>query len=112
MKLLTLRDKYFLETAKSMHRIHYKENNITSNLFKTAASIHKHYTTYSDKLLHPTNYYIQPTNLSLGRKAINVTGPVIWAKIPPSLKKYPPKTLARKLKDHLISKQQGAITTL
>ena len=26
MKLLTLSDIYFLETAKSMHRIHYKEN--------------------------------------------------------------------------------------
>ena len=98
MKLLTFSDIYFLETAKSMLRIHYKENNITSNLFKTAASIHKHYTRYSDK----GNYYIQSTNLSLGRKAINVTGHVIWAKIPPSLKKYPPKTFARKLTDHLI----------
>ena len=54
MKLLTLSDIYFLETTKSMHRIHYKENIITSNLFKTAASIHKHYTRYSDK----DNYYI------------------------------------------------------
>ena len=60
MKLLTLSDIFFLETAKSMHHIHYKENIITSNLFKTAASIHKHYTKYSDK----DNYYIQPTNLS------------------------------------------------
>ena len=94
MKLLTLSDIYFFETAKSMHRIHYKENNINSSLFKTVASIHKHYTRYSDK----DNYYIQPTNLSLERKAINVTGPVIWAKIPPSLKKFPPKTFARKLK--------------
>ena len=107
MKLLTLSDIYFLETAKSMHRIHYKENNINSSLFKTAVSIHKHYTRYSDK----DNYYIQPTNLSLGRKAINITGPVIWAKIPPSLKKFSPKTFARKLKDHLISKKQGTITT-
>ena len=40
---------YVLEIAKSMHLIHYKENNITSNLFKTAASIHKHCTRYSDK---------------------------------------------------------------
>ena len=79
-----------------MHRIHYKESNITSNLFKTAASIHKHYTRYSDK----NNYYIQPTNLSLGRKAINVTGTVIWAKIAPCLKKFPLKTFARKFKDH------------
>ena len=107
MKLLTLSDIYFLETAKFMHRILYMENNITSNLFKTTASIHKHFTTYSDK----GNYYIQPTNLSLGRKAINVTCPVIWAKIPPTLKKYPPKTFARKLEDHFISKQQGTITT-
>ena len=90
-----------------MHRIHYKVNNITSSLFKTATSIHKHYTRYSDK----GNYYIQTTNLSLGRKAINVTGPVIRAKIPPYLKKYPPKTFSRKLKDHLVSKQQGTITT-
>ena len=106
-KLLTLSDIYFLKATKSMHRIHYKENNITSNLLKTAASIHKHYTRYSDK----DNYYTQPTNLSLGRKAINVTGPVIWAEIPPSLKKFPPKTFARKLKNHLISKKQGTITT-
>ena len=77
-----------------MHLIHYKENIITSNLFKTAASIHKHYTRYSDK----DNYYIQPTNLSLGRKAINVTGPVIWAKIPPTLEKVPPKTFAKKIR--------------
>ena len=90
-----------------MHRIHYKVNNITSGLFKTAASIHKHNTRYSDK----GNYYIQTTNLSLGRKAINVTGPVIRAKIPPYPKKYTPKTFSRKLKDHLISKQQGTITT-
>ena len=90
-----------------MHRIHYKVDNITSGLFKTAASIHKHNTKYSDK----GNYYIQTTNLSLGRKAINVTGPVIRAKIPPYLQKYPPKTFSRKLKDHLISKQQGTITT-
>ena len=90
-----------------MHRIHYKVNNITSGLFKTAASIHKHNTRYSDK----GNYYIQTTILSLGRKAINVTGPVIRAKSPPYLKKYPPKTFSRKLKDHLISKQQGTITT-
>ena len=107
MKLLTLSDIYFLETAISMHRIHYKKHNITSNLFKTAASIHKHYTRYSDK----DNYYLQPTNLSLGRKAIIVTGTVIWAKIPPSLKKFSPKTFAKKLKDHLISKKQGTITT-
>ena len=90
-----------------MHRIHYKVNNITSGLFKTAASIHKHNTRYSDK----GNYYIQTTNLFLGRKAINVTGPVIRAKIPPYLKKYPPKTFSTKLKDHLISKQQDTITT-
>ena len=90
-----------------MHRIHYKENNITSSLFKTAASIPKHYTRYSDK----GNYYIQTTNLFLERKAINVTGPVIWAKIPPYLQKYPPKTFFRKLKDHLSTKQQGTITT-
>ena len=90
-----------------MHRIHYKVNNITSGSFKTAASIHKHNTKCSDK----GNYYIQTTNLSLGRKAINVTGPVIRAKIPPYLKKYPPKTFSRKPKDHLISKQQGTITT-
>ena len=107
MKLLTLSDIYFLETAKSMHYIHYKENNIPPNLFKTAASIHKHYTRYSDK----DNYYIQPTNVSFGRKAINVTGPIIWAKIPPTFKKFSLKTFARKLKDHLISKKQGAITT-
>ena len=75
-----------------MHRIHYKVNNITSGLFKTAAPIHKHNTRYSDK----GNYYIQTTNLSLGRKAINVTGPVIRAEIPPYLKKYPPKTFSRK----------------
>ena len=78
MKLLTLSDIFFLESAKSMHGILYKENNTTSNLFLTAASIHKHYTRYSDKGI----YYIQPTNLSLTSKAINVTGPVIWAKIP------------------------------
>ena len=90
-----------------MHRIHYKVNNITSGLFKTPASIHKHNTRYSDK----GNYYIQTTNLSLGKKAINVTGPVIRAKIPPYLKKYPPRTFLRKLKDHLISKEQGTITT-
>ena len=90
-----------------MHRIHYKVNNITSGSFKTAASIHKHNTRYSDK----GNYYIQTTNLSLRRKAINVTGPVIRVKIPPYLKKYPPKTFSTKLKDHLISKQQGTITT-
>ena len=107
MKLLRLSEIYFLETAKSMHRIHYMENNITSNLFKTTASIHNHIIRYSNK----GNYYILPTNLSLGRKAINVTCPVIWAKIPPSLKKYPPKTFARKHEDHLISKQQGNITT-
>ena len=68
-----------------MHRIHYKVNNITSGSFKTAASIHKHNTKYSDK----DNYYIQATNISLGRKAINVTGPVIRAKIPPYLKNIP-----------------------
>ena len=107
IKILTLSDIYFFETAKSMHRTHNKKNNIISNLFKTAASIHKHYTRYSDK----DNYYIQPTNLSLGSKAINVTGSVIWAKIPPSLKKFPPKTFARKLKNHLILKKQGTITT-
>ena len=90
-----------------MHRIHYKVNNITSGLVKTAASIHRHNTRYSDK----GNYYIQTTNLSFGRKAINVTGPVIRAKIPPYLKKYPPKTFSTKLKDHLISKQQDTITT-
>ena len=90
-----------------MHRIHYKVDNITSGLFKTAVSIHEHNTKYSDK----GNYYIQTTNLSLGRKAINVTGPVIRAKISPYLQKYPPKTFSRKLKDHLISKQQGTITT-
>ena len=61
MKLLTLSDIHFLETAKSMQLIHYKENIITSNLSKTASSIHKHYTRYSVK----DNYYIQPTNLSL-----------------------------------------------
>ena len=94
MKLLTLSDIYFLETAKSMLRIHYKENNITSNLLKTAASIHKHYTRYSDI----GNYYIQPTNLSLGRKAINVTGHEIWAKIPPSLKNIPQKHLLENLR--------------
>ena len=94
MKLLTLSDIYFLETAKSLHLIHYKENIITSNLFKAAASIHKHYTRYSDK----DNYYIQPTNPFLGRKAINVTGSVIWAKIPPTLEKFPPKTFARKIR--------------
>ena len=88
-----------------MHRIHYKVNNITSGSFKTAASIHKHNTRCSDK----GNYYIQTTNLSLGRKAINVTGPVIRAKIPPYLKKYPQKHFQEK--DHLISKQQGTITT-
>ena len=109
MKLLTLSDIYFLETTKSMHHIHYKENNINSSLFKTAASIHKHYTRYSD---HKDNCYIQPTNLSLGRKAINVTGPVIWAKIPPSLKKFPPKTFARKLTDHLISKKHHNLIML
>ena len=81
-----------------MHCNHYKENNIPSNLFKTAASIHKHNTRYSDK----DNYYIQPIILSLGRKAVNVTGRVIWAKIPPPLKKFSLKTFARKLKDHLI----------
>ena len=107
MKLLTLSDIYFLETAKSIHHIYYKENNITSNLFKTAASVHKYYTRYSDK----DKYYIQPTNLLLERKEINVTGPVIWAKIPSSLKKFPQKAFARKLKDHLISKKQGTITT-
>ena len=90
-----------------MHQIHYKVNNITSGLFKTAASIHKHNTRYSDK----GNYYIQTTNLSLGRKAINVTGLVIRAKIPPYLKNYPPKAFSRKLKDHLVSKQQGTVTT-
>ena len=42
IKLLTVSDIYFLETAKTMHRIHYKENIITFNLFKTAASIHQH----------------------------------------------------------------------
>ena len=75
-----------------MHRIHYKVNNITSGSFIKAASIHKHNTRYSDK----GNYYIQTTNLSLGRKAINVTGPVIRAEIPPYLKNYPPKTFSRK----------------
>ena len=94
MKLLTLSDIYFLETAKSMHRIHYKENNINSSLFKTAASIHKHYTRYSDK----DNYYIQPTNLSFGRKAINLTGPVIWAKIAHPSKNFPQKHLQENLR--------------
>ena len=88
-----------------MHRIHYKVNNITSGSFIKADSIHKHNTRCSDK----GNYYIQTTNLSLGRKAINVTGPVIRAEIPPYLKKYPPKHFQEK--DHLISKQQGTITT-
>ena len=54
IKLLTLNDLYFLETAKFMHRIHYKQNSITSNFckilqFLQAASIHHHYTRYSDK---------------------------------------------------------------
>ena len=89
-----------------MHRIHYKENNKTSNLYKTAASIHKHCTRCSDN----DNYYIPPTNLSFGRKAINVTGPVIWAKIPPFLKKYSPEIFAKNLKDYLISEKQGTIT--
>ena len=39
MKLLTLNDIDFLETAKFMHRIHYKQSNTTSNFYKTAASI-------------------------------------------------------------------------
>ena len=69
-------------------------NNKTSGLFKTAASIHKHNTKYSDK----GNYYIQTTNLFLGRKAINVTGPVIRAKIPPYLKKYPQKHFQENLR--------------
>ena len=30
MKLLILSDIYFLEIAKFMHRIHYKQNNITA----------------------------------------------------------------------------------
>ena len=88
-----------------MHRIHYKVNNITSGSFIKAASIHKHNTRCSDK----GNYYIQTTNLSLGRKAINVTGPVIRAEIPPYLKNIPQKHFQEK--DHLISKQQGTITT-
>ena len=58
-----------------------------------------------------SNYYIEPTTLFLGRKEINETGAVIWAKIPPSLKKYPPKTFARKLKNFLIIKKQGTIAT-
>ena len=94
MKLLTLSDIYFLETAKSMDCIHNKENNITSNSFKTAASIHQHYTRYKEK----GNYYIQPTSLSFGRKAINVNDPVIWAKIPPSLKNIPQKHLQENLR--------------
>ena len=85
----------------------YKQNNTTSNIYKTTASIHQHYTRYSDK----DNYNIQPINLSLQRKAINVTGSVIWAKIPTSLKKYSPKTFARKFQDHLISKKQGTVTS-
>ena len=88
-----------------MHRIHYKVNNITSGSFIKAASIHKHNTRYSDK----GNYYIQTTNLSLGRKAINVTGPVIRAKIPPYLENILQKHFQEK--DHLISKQQGTLTT-
>ena len=67
IKLLTLNGIYFLKTVKFMHRIHCKQNNITSNFYKTAASIHHHYTRYSEK----NNYYVQPSNLSLGRKAIN-----------------------------------------
>ena len=90
-----------------MHRIHYKVNNLTSSLFKTAASIHKHYTRYSDK----GNYYIQTTNLSLERKAINVTGPVIRAKNPHTSKNIPQKHFQENLKNHLVSKQQGTITT-
>ena len=88
-----------------MHRIHYKVNNITSGSFIKAASIHKHNTRCSDK----GNYYIQTTNLSLGRKAINVTGPVIRAEIPHTYKNIPQKHFQEK--DHLISKQQGTITT-
>ena len=88
-----------------MHRIHYKVNNITSGSFIKAASIHKHNTRYSDK----GNYYIQTTNLSLGRKAINVTGPVSGPKFPHTSKNIPQKQFQEK--DHLISKQQGTITT-
>ena len=62
MKLLTLSDIYFRETAKCMHRIHYRQYNITYELYKTAASIHQHYARYSDN----DKYYLQSANLFLG----------------------------------------------
>ena len=90
-----------------MHRIHYKVNNITSGLSRQLLQFTN---TTQNTVIKVTITSKQPI-FPLEEKAINVTGPVIRAKIPPYLKKYPPKTFSRKLKDHLISKQQGTITT-
>ena len=77
-----------------MHRIHYKQNNIASNFYKTTTSIHQQHTRCNDE----DSYYIQPTNLSLGRKAVKLTGPIIWATISQSLKNIHQKHLQKSLR--------------
>ena len=56
MKLLTLRDINFLETAKFMHHIQCKQNYSHYNCHKTPVSIYQHYTRYIDN----DNHYNQP----------------------------------------------------
>ena len=103
LKIFTTNDIHILEVAKFMHCIHHKQNNTVSDSFKLTTSNRQPNARYSKS----KNYCIQSTNLALdGRKALNITGPEIWAKVPPKIKKYSLKTFAAKLKEHLISKYQ------
>ena len=98
LKILPLKDQIFLQRAKFMHGLHYKN-------LPFALSIYCHQPEHSYLTRYKTSHnYVLPsalTNRSQG--SIKFTGPKVWAKVPDNLKEVAfRKPFSRKLKEYIL----------